>query len=201
MKAQLKYCPDLRDCVLEDRLVPVIPNELGDFLLPVVPNVAPIVLTPAGYVLMSSVPRHRDPRVVRRDGLGGNLQHAAGQRQRQRGSRRDHRRRLGGQRRRRPDHRSGHAQHRRQRRPPCRALIGRVSGDRSDVLPPEQVYRGGLPVSASGGLSTEGSGQRSGPNPDERPVDPLPIRLRSRPHRLPSGASGSPVGAHADRAP
>ena len=26
MKAQLKYCPDLRTCMLEDRLVPVIPN-------------------------------------------------------------------------------------------------------------------------------------------------------------------------------
>ena len=80
-------------------------------------------------------------------------------------------------------------------------LIGRVSGDRSDVLPPEQVYRGGLPVSASGGVSTAASGQRSGPNPDERPVDPLPIRLQSRPHRLASGASGHPVGTHADRAP
>jgi hypothetical protein len=80
-------------------------------------------------------------------------------------------------------------------------LIGRVLGDRSDVLPPEQVYRGGLPVSASGGVSTEASGQRSGPNPDERPVDPLPIRLRSRPHDLASGASGSPVRSHEDRAP
>ena len=56
MKAQLKYRPDLRDCVLEDRFVPVIPNELGDFLLPVVPSLAAIVLTPAGYVLMSSFP-------------------------------------------------------------------------------------------------------------------------------------------------
>jgi hypothetical protein len=75
-------------------------------------------------------------------------------------------------------------------------------GDRSDVLPPGQVYRGGLPAPASGGVSTEASGgQRSGPNPDERPVDPLPIRLQSRPHRLASGASGYPVRSHADRAP
>ena len=96
MKARLKYRPDLRACVLEDRLVPVIPN------------------------------------------LG-------------------------------------------QRRPQCRPLIGRVLGDRSDVLPPEQVYRGGLPVSASGGVSTEASGQWFGLIPDERPVDPLPIRLQSRP--------------------
>ena len=202
MKAQLKYRPDLRACVLEDRFVPVIPNELGDFLLPVVPNVAPIVLTPAGYVLMSSLPRHRHPRVVRRDGLGGNLQHAAGQRHRPTGE--PHTTIVVG---------SGAndvvgtiiplvtrntiANDALNAAP----VIGGVLGDRSDVLPPEQVYRGGLPVSASGGVSTEASGQRSGPNPDERPVDPLPIRLRSRPHRLASGASGSPVGSHADRAP
>ena len=41
MKAQLKYCPDLRACVLEDRLVPAVPN-LG---------VGAIVLTTGGYVL------------------------------------------------------------------------------------------------------------------------------------------------------
>src|SRR4029077_920433 len=56
MKAHLKYCPDLRDCVLEDRLVPVISNELANVLAPVVPNLSAIVLTPAGYVLMSSFP-------------------------------------------------------------------------------------------------------------------------------------------------
>ena len=48
MKAQLKYCPDLRACVLEDRLVPVVPN-LG---------VGTIVLTTGGYVLDESLPRH-----------------------------------------------------------------------------------------------------------------------------------------------
>ena len=41
MKAQLKYCPDLRDCVLEDRLVPVISN-LGP---------GAIVLTAGGRIL------------------------------------------------------------------------------------------------------------------------------------------------------
>jgi hypothetical protein len=47
MKAQLKYCPDLRDCVLEDRLVPVMPN----------PGMWPaIVLTTNGYVLASAFP-------------------------------------------------------------------------------------------------------------------------------------------------
>jgi hypothetical protein len=54
--------------------------------------------------------------------------------------------------------------------------IGGVSMDRSRVLPPGQVYRGDIP--------TEVSGQRSGPNPDERPVDPLPIRIQTKPHRL-----------------
>ena len=147
------------------------------------------------------LPRHRHPRVVRHDGPGGNLRHAAGQRHRH------------------PDvadriggaaatifvgsgandvvapiiplvTRNTIANDALNAAP----LIGRVLGDRSDVLPPEQVYRGGLPVSASGGVSTEASGQRSGPNPDERPVDPLPIRLRSRPHRLASAPRGLPSG-------
>jgi len=46
MKAQLKYFPDLRACVLEDRLVPVAPN-LG---------LGAIVLTTGGYVLTSAFP-------------------------------------------------------------------------------------------------------------------------------------------------
>ena len=75
MKAQLKYCPDLRACVLEDRLVPVIPNELGGFLAgrpqPECDRADARRLRPDEFL-----PRHRHPRVVRRDGLGGNLQHA-----------------------------------------------------------------------------------------------------------------------------
>ena len=46
MKAPLKYRPDLRACVLEDRLVPVIPN-LG---------LGSIVLTTGGYVLTIAFP-------------------------------------------------------------------------------------------------------------------------------------------------
>jgi hypothetical protein len=61
--------------------------------------------------------------------------------------------------------------------------IGRVLGDQSDVLAPEQAHRGGLAATTPGGVSTEMSGQRSGPSPDERPVDPLPIRIQTRPHR------------------
>jgi hypothetical protein len=201
MKAHLKYRPDLQDCVLEDRLVPVIPNELGGLLAPVVPNLGPIVLTPAGYVLMSSFPGIAIPVSFVVTGSGGISSMQPGNGTGNRGAASTivvgsgandavgtiiplvTRNTIAND------------------APNAAPLIGGVFGDRSDVLPPGQVYRGGLPVSASGGVSTEASGRRSGPNPDERPVDPLPIRLRSRPHRLPSGASGSPVGSHADRAP
>ena len=213
MKAQLKYCPDLRACVLEDRLVPVIPNQVGGFLAPVVPNLSAIVLTPAGYVLMSSFPGIAIPVSFVVTGSGGisSMQPGNGTG-------------VPGQAATSPNGSNGGAaatifvgSGANDAVAPiiplvtrntiandalnAAPLIGRVLGDRSDVLPPEQVYRGGLPVSASGGVSTEASGQRSGPNPDERPVVPLPIRLRSRPHRLASGASGSPVRSHADRAP
>jgi hypothetical protein len=63
-------------------------------------------------------------------------------------------------------------------------VIGRVSGDRSAVLPPEQVYRGGLPATAAGGVSPEVSGQRAGQDPGQGPAEALPIRLQSRPHSL-----------------
>jgi hypothetical protein len=62
--------------------------------------------------------------------------------------------------------------------------IGRVLGDRSDILLLEQVHRGGLEGTASGGGSADVSRQLPGPNPDEKPADPLPIRIHSRPHRL-----------------
>jgi hypothetical protein len=62
--------------------------------------------------------------------------------------------------------------------------IGRLVVDRSDVLPLGQVYRGGSPVTASGGGSTKAPGQPEGQDPGDSPVEPLPIRLRSRPHRL-----------------
>jgi hypothetical protein len=201
MKAHLKYRPDLRACVLEDRFVPVIPSELGDFLLPVVPNVAPIVLTPAGYVLMSSFPGSAIPVSFVVTGSGGISSMQPGKGNSNGGATSTIFVGSGAN-----DvvatiiplvTRNTIANDALNAAP----LIGGVLGDRSDVLPAEQVYRGGLPVSASGGVSTEASGQRSGPNPDERPVDPLPIRLRSRPHGLASGASGSPVRSPADRAP
>jgi len=178
MKAQLKYFPDLRACVLEDRLVPVAPN-LG---------LGAIVLTTGGYVLTSAFPGIAILASFVMTGSAG----------------------ISGMQ---PGNGTGNggaaetivvgsgandavapiitlvtrdtiAKQALNAAP----LIGQLLGDRSYVLPREQVYRGGLSVSASGGVSTEAPGQWSGPNPDERPVDPLPIRLQGRPHRL--GASG-----------
>ena len=80
-------------------------------------------------------------------------------------------------------------------------VIGLVSGDRSGVLPPEQVYRGGLPVTATVGFSPETPGQRAAPEPAQALVDPLPLRIRRRPNRLASGASGNLIRSPADRAP
>jgi hypothetical protein len=44
-------------------------------------------------------------------------------------------------------------------------VIGHVSGDQPAVLPPDQVYRGGLPVTATVGFSPETPGQRAAPEP------------------------------------
>ena len=80
-------------------------------------------------------------------------------------------------------------------------VIGHVSGDQPAVLPPDEVYRGGLPVTATVDFSPETPGQRAAPEPAQSPVDPLPLRLRRRPHRLAPGASGNLIRSHADRAP
>jgi hypothetical protein len=80
-------------------------------------------------------------------------------------------------------------------------VIGRVSGDDSSVLPPGQVYRDGVPVTGPAGVSTKAHGQPAGSLPDEKPADPLRIRLREPAHRLASDASGNLVKSDADRAP
>ena len=80
-------------------------------------------------------------------------------------------------------------------------IIGRVSGERSAVLPPDLVYRGGLPVTATVGFSQDVPGQRAVQEPAQEPADPLPLRVGKRPHRLASGASGNLIRSHADRAP
>jgi hypothetical protein len=197
MNAQLKYCPDLRDCVLEDRLVPVIPN-MGRF-----------VLTTFGLVLPGSFPLNAIPPGLIMTGLGGMTSFQPGNIKVVLGL--DPMQTTGsiegtavttpiG---------SGASDASAQNIPPVtRSIlvtdalhsapsISRVSGDRSPVLPPGQAYRGGLPVTVPGDVSTEVHDQRS----DQGPVKPLPIRLRSRPHRLSSDASGHPVESHADLAP
>ena len=80
-------------------------------------------------------------------------------------------------------------------------VIGHVSGDQPAVLPPDQVYRGGLPVTATVGFSLEVPGQRAAQETAQGPVDPPPLRLRRRPHRLASGGLGNLIRSHADRAP
>jgi hypothetical protein len=190
MKAQLKYSPDLRACVLEDRLVPVMPNlGLG----------GEIVLTTNGYLLSIAFPGAAIPASFVMTGSAGisGMQPGTGN--------------------------GGAAativvgSGANDAVAPIIALVtrntvvndalraaplfGRVLGDRSDVVPPGQVYRGGLPVTSPGGVATEVTGQRAGQDPGEGPVAPLPIRLRSRPHHLASDASGIPVRSHADRAP
>lgn len=183
MKAQLKYCPDLRACVLEDRLVPVIPN-LG---------LGAIVLTTGGYVLTSALPGIAIPASFVMTGSAGisGMQPSNGT-----GNGGDAATIVVG---------SGANDVGGSIIPlvtrntvvndALRAapLIGRVLRDRSDVLPLGQVYRGGVAM--------EVDGQRGGQDADEGPVEPLPIRLRSSPPRPASDASGYPVGSHADRTP
>jgi hypothetical protein len=182
MKPQLKYCPDLRVCMLEDRFVPVSPN-LGP---------GTIVLTTGGFVLTSAFPGIAIPAsfvITGSAGISG-VQPGNGT-----GAPTS------------PTGSSGGATAmifvgsgandilgpiipRVTRNTIANdALtpapqIGRVLGDRSGALPPVEVQRGGLAGTTPAGASTDASGQRYGPNPDETPVDPSPIRIRSRPHRL-----------------
>jgi hypothetical protein len=79
-------------------------------------------------------------------------------------------------------------------------VIGRASGDRSADLPPGEVYRDGVPVNGPAGVSTKAPGQPAGSQPDEKPADPLRIRLRRPPHRLASDAPGDCVQSDVDRA-
>jgi hypothetical protein len=80
-------------------------------------------------------------------------------------------------------------------------VIGRMSGDRSAVLPPEQVYQDGVPVTGPAGASTKAPGLPAASQPDEKPADPLRIRLRKPPHRLASDAPEDLVQSDVDRAP
>jgi hypothetical protein len=212
MKALLKYRPDLRECELEDRLVPATPN-LGA-----------IVLTPGGYVVVSHLPGiaatvastpgaeatltsflttasvsifsfqpgtsfglpSLDSMGPTGANVGTGVEIIVGSG---------------------PDDASAYIN------PPVRrntiadngvialSVIGRMSGDQSPVLPPDQVYRGGLPVTATVGFSQDVPGQQAVQEPAQEPADPLPLRVRKRPHRLASGALGNLIRSNADRAP
>jgi hypothetical protein len=213
MKALLKYRPDLRDCELEDRLVPATPN-LGA-----------TVLTTGGYALLlspfpviasspfgaSGGPGFLTPSVMT-GSLGspgvqpGNGTGASGPATTAPtgsnggaavtinvGSGADD----AGAANIPPVTRNTVANDALSAAP----VIGRLSGDGSAVLPPDQIYRGGLPMTATVGLSLEVPGQRTAPEPAQAPADSLPLRLRRRPHRLASGSSGNLIRSHANRAP
>jgi hypothetical protein len=188
MKVQHKYCPDFRACPLEDRLGPVVSNM----------GVGTIVLTTGGYALVMSPfpvnvadpdgasggPGYLTPTAMT-GGVSGLLP-SSGTAVR-------------------PLATTAPATSNRGTAvtivvgsgaddagatiiPPVtrntiandainpRPQIGRVSLDRSEVLTRGQVH--------GGGGSTEVSGKRSDPGTDEQPGDPLPIRIRSTPHRL-----------------
>ena len=199
MKAQHKYRPDFRTCVLEDRLVPVVPN-LG---------LGTIVLTTSGYVLTSAFPGSAIPASFVMTGAAGvsGMQPGSGTGV--------------------PTSTTGSSGGATAMifvgsgandilGPVIPSVtrntiandalnpapqIGRVLGERSGALASVEVHRAGLAGTTAAGASTEAPGQRYGPDPDEAPVDASPIRIRSRPHRLASDASGYPVRSHADRAP
>jgi hypothetical protein len=80
-------------------------------------------------------------------------------------------------------------------------LIGRVSGDRSSVLPAGQLYWGGFPVTAPDGVLPEVPEEQAGQIPRPRPVDASSIRLGIAPHQLPLDASANPVKTIEDRVP
>ena len=213
MKALLKYRPDLRDCELEDRLVPATPNlgatvlTTGGYVLVLSPF--PVIAaspfgasggagfltpsamsgsasgsgllpgnSPGGPGLTTTAPTGSNggAAVTINVGSGANDAGAANIP---------------------PVTRNTIANDALNPLP----IIGRVSGERSAVLPPDLVYRGGLPVTATVGFSPEGPGQRAAPEPAQGNVDPLPLRLQRRPNRLLSGDSGNLIRSHADRAP
>ena len=82
-----------------------------------------------------------------------------------------------------------------------RPQIGRPSGDRSPVLPVGQFYRGGVPETVPAPPSSETSGERSSRSPRQSPVDSSPIRPGGAPPRLLSDVSGNSMKTRADRKP
>jgi hypothetical protein len=76
--------------------------------------------------------------------------------------------------------------------------IGRDSGDRSAVLPAGQVYRGGVPDTAS--VSQETLGREAIRIPSQGPFD-APVRPGAARHLVSSDASVESINARADRTP
>jgi hypothetical protein len=183
MKAQLKFCPDLRACMLEDRLVPASTTmALGS-----------IVLTTGGYVLImspfpvsvadpngaSASPGFLTPSAMSgsggkagllpastSSGSGGATNAPSGSKGKAAvtiivGSGADA---AGG-----PVIPTVTHNTIANDRANAAPKIGSESMDRSELLTPGQVYHGGVP--------TEVAGQRSEPDTDETPVVPLPVRF------------------------
>ncbi len=175
MKALLKYRPDLRACELEDRLVPVVPNPgatvltTGGYVLLLSPfpviaadpfgqSGGPGFLTPsaisgsagvAGLLpgngagvpsLATTAPTGSNGGAAVTIVVGSGANGAGGASIP-------------------PVTRNTIANDALSAAP----VIGRWSGDQPAVLPPEQVYRGGLPVTATVDFSPETPGQRAAP--------------------------------------
>jgi hypothetical protein len=79
--------------------------------------------------------------------------------------------------------------------------IGRDSGDRSAVLPPGQVYRGGIPETAPAPVSEETTGREAIRIPRRGPFDVPSIRPEGTLPRLSSDTSGDFIKTIADRTP
>jgi hypothetical protein len=77
--------------------------------------------------------------------------------------------------------------------------IGRPSGDRSPVLPVGQIYRGGVPETAPAQPAAEKPGEQVNRALRQRPVDLAPSRLGGAPPRLPSDVSGDSMKTRVDR--
>jgi hypothetical protein len=82
-----------------------------------------------------------------------------------------------------------------------RAQIGRDSGDRSPVLPPGQVYRGGFAETAPAPVSEETPGREAIRIPRRGPLDVPSIGPGGTLPRLSSDASGDFIKTIADRTP
>jgi hypothetical protein len=80
-------------------------------------------------------------------------------------------------------------------------LIGRLSGDHSPVLPVGQIYRGGIPMTAPAPAPSGPQGQPASSPLGARSVSPSPIPRDGAPLRIPSDASSKLPKTLADAVP